>query len=292
MKADVPNDFHLRILKGLNHQDHIIYKTVNGESLEMILILPKQKQTGKMPFVVYTHGGGWGGGDKYVFTQPSFMGTVRTLLDNGIGFASVQYRLTREGKSTAYDCVVDCKDAARFLMKKADQYGLDPTRIAVWGGSAGGHLSLMTALAPNEPFKGDPELAAFSPLFKGVLSYFPLTSFMNPEVLKGSNFENPRRFIPMFGGEMKDHLEMAKMLSPSEHLSKASPPVYLIHGDNDTVLSIKNSEYLKKQGDELGAHVHLTTVKGGGHGFRDGVSPTQDEINAEGAAFLMKHLKP
>jgi acetyl esterase/lipase len=287
-----PNDFQIKTLGQYHTQDHIIYKTVNGESLELLLILPIEKPSGKMPLVLYVHGGGWTGGDKYMLIQKNCLGTMSALLDKGIGFASVEYRLAREGRSTAYDCVVDCKDAARFLTKNADRYGLDPTRFAVWGSSAGGHLSLMTGLAPNDSFKGDPALAGVSPAFQCILSYFPLTSFINVEIHKGSKLEQIRKSGALFGGEVADKMELAKLLSPSEHLTKNSPPVYLIHGDNDTTLAIKNSEYLKKLGDERGANVHLTPVKGGGHLFVNGTSPTLDEINAEGAAFLSKYLKP
>ena len=107
-----------------------------------------------MPVMIFTHGGGWGGGNKYKILGAPFIGTLQTLLNNGIACATIDYRLTRLGKSTAYDCVVDCKDAARFLMKNAKKYGLDVHRMGVWGGSAGGHLSLMTALAANNTLKG------------------------------------------------------------------------------------------------------------------------------------------
>ena len=150
----------------------------------------------------------------------------------------------------------------------------------------------MTGLAPNDSYKVDPALAGFLPTFKCVLSHFPLTSFINTEIQKGSKLEHPKHESTMFGGEMKDKMELAKLLSPSEHLNKNSPPVYLIHGDNDTTLSIKNSEYLKRLGDDRRANVHLTPVKGGGHLFVNGTSPTLEEINAEGAAFLRKYLKP
>jgi len=50
---------------------------------------------------------------------------------------------------------MDCKDAERFLIKNAEKYGLDTKRVGVWGGSAGGHLSLMTALGPAKNCPGD-----------------------------------------------------------------------------------------------------------------------------------------
>ena len=146
----------------------VIYKTVYGDTLDMILFFPEVESTTKMPVMIFIHGGGWGGGNKYKISGTPFFGTLESLLNNGIACATIEYRLTRLGKSTAYDCVVDCKDAARFLMKNADEYSLDVNRMGVWGDSAGGHLCLMTALADNNSFTGDESLKKYKPGFNAL----------------------------------------------------------------------------------------------------------------------------
>ncbi len=244
-----------------------------------------------MPVMLYTHGGGWGKGDKYNLLQKVFNETLSILLDNGIACASVEYRLTRPGISTAFDCVVDCKDAGRFLIKNADKYGLDTKKVGVWGGSAGGHLSLMTALGPAKNFPGDAILINFDPVYKCVASYFPLTTFLKPEVLEGSNFASPNRFIPMFGGLLEAKKDTAKLISPVEFLKQNSPPILLLHGDNDKVLSIKNSLYMMDIAKQEKARVEMLTVKGAGHSFQgENIQPSIAEINKISAAFIMKHL--
>lgn len=174
-----------------------VYKTVNGESLDLVLFLPKVKMYEKTPVMVYLHGGGWQKGTKFNLFNRNAMDL---FLEHGIACASVEYRLIRPGISTLYDCVVDCKDAIRFLVKHADEYGLDPDRIGTWGSSAGGHLCLMTALAPDDLFPGASALKGAAPRFRCVVSYFPVTTFADPDILSRSTFfKNPRTRDLLFG---------------------------------------------------------------------------------------------
>lgn len=278
-------------LKELNYQQNIVYKIIDGDTLDMILFLPEVKAEAKMPVMVFIHGGGWGGGNKYKIAGAPFYGTLQTLLNNGIACATIEYRLTRLEKSTAFDCVVDCKDAVRFLMKNSDEFSLDANRVGVWGDSAGGHLCLMTALADNKTFKGDDSLKKYKPRFSCVASYFPLTSFVNPDYLKGSNFEDPKRFIPLLGGLASEKQELAELLSPVKWISKNSPPVLLLHGEADTVLQIRQSIYLEEVGKERGADVQLLKVKNAGHSFNgENISPSMDDINKLAAEYIIAKL--
>jgi len=278
-------------IKQFNYQT-VIYKTVDGDTLDMILFFPNVKEGTKMPVMLYTHGGGWGGGNKLNILGAPFIGTLRTLLNNGIACATIDYRLTRVGKSTAYDCVVDCKDAVRFLMKNAKKYRFDVDRMGVWGGSAGGHLSLMTVLADNKSFKGDASLRQYKPGFLCVVSYYPLTSFVNPEYLVGSNFVKPERFIPILGGPLSEKQELAKLLSPVEWINKKSAPILLLHGELDKVLPIQQSIYLEEVGKARGANIQLLRVKNGDHSFNgENILPSMADINKIAAEFMIEKLK-
>lgn len=281
----------LKLLGEFRTERDIVYKTIDGEKLDMILFLPRAGKPDKYPVMLYTHGGGWGGGDKFKIFRAAFLDTLRQLLDNGIACATIEYRLTRVGKSTAVDCVKDCKDAARFLLMNADKYGLDANRMGVWGGSAGGHLSLMTGLADNALFPGDPGLAEANPRFRCIASYYPAASFLEPGLSKGSNFENPKRMIPMIGGLLDEKRETAALISPVEHIRKNSPPVLLLHGDNDTVLPFAHSQYFMKVARQRGANATLLRVKGGGHSFKGrSISPSMAEIHRIAAEFIISRL--
>ena len=288
-ESQSPND--LKTLSKFNYVDKIIYKIINGDTLDLTIFYPIVKPEGKMPVMLYTHGGGWGGGNKYVILGRDFVTTLKILNENGIACATIEYRLIRKGISTVRDCVVDCKDAARFLMKNANKFSIDITRMGIWGGSAGGHLSLMTALGKNTDFMGDQELSKYHPKFVCVASYFPLTSFIKKEYLVGSNFENPNRFIVLFGGLLSENEKMAKAVSPAEILTKAAPPILLLHGEKDSILPIQQSYYMLEVAKKVGANVSLLVVKNAGHSFNGvNISPSMSEINQQSADFIMKAL--
>ena len=257
----------------------------------MLLFFPKQEVKKKTPVVLYTHGGGWGGGDKYKILKRPFLSALKQILDQGIACAVIEYRLTRKEISTAFDCVIDCKDAARFLMKKSEEFNLDVDRMGVWGGSAGGHLALMTGLASNDLFVGAPELKSYTPFFKCIVSFYPMVTFTKPELNEGSNFSKPSRFISMLGGPLKDNMELARNLSPVEHLHKSSPPILLVHGDQDDILPVAQSHYFVEIAEREKSNVKYIEVKGAKHSFGgNDISPTMEEINNATAIFIIEHL--
>ena len=222
--------------------------------------------------------------------RSAFLGSLKQLTESGVACFTIRYRLTRN-HVTAFDSVVDCKDAARFLLKNAAAYNLDPERYGVWGGSAGGHLSLMTALGKDSDFLGEPTLADVALDFKCVASYYPLTSLVNPEVLKGSRFEDPEVLRHILDGLFSEKPEMARLLSPVEYLSKTSPAILLLHGEKDPVLSINNSLHMMDVAKEKGADVELLRVKDAGHSFHGKkISPPLEEINEASAQFMITRL--
>ncbi|WP_274824011.1 alpha/beta hydrolase [Maribacter polysaccharolyticus] len=280
------------ILDTFGHKEVVVYKTVDGMELNMTVFYPDpDKIQERNPWMLYVHGGGWAGGSKYNILKKPFLGTLRSLLDNGVICFTIEYRLAR-GSSTAYDAVVDAKDAARFLLKNAEKYKLDMERYGIWGGSAGGHLSLVTALGNDVDFQGDPLLKGVSPKFKCVASYFPFTSCVNPDIRPGSIFEDGKLFVRLLGAPLHEKPELARLLSPTELLKESSPPILLLHGDQDTTLPIINSIYMKEVAAEKNADVQLLTVKNAGHVFKgQDISPSMEEINDHAATFILSHLK-
>ncbi len=280
-----------RQLAPLNRQAGIVYKEVDGRRLTLDLFLPAEKPAGRMPFMVFIHGGGWSGGEMLGLLIPVFYESLKTILAHGIACATVDYRLVKRGQSTAYECVVDCRDAVRFLCANAERFGLDPDRLGVWGGSAGGHLSLMTALADNTRFPGDPRWAGVVPKFSCVLAYYPLTTFMVPELHQGGLFTKPGSFRHLTGGTLEEAPDRARLFSPAEYLRPDSPEILLLHGDEDTVLPLAYSTYFKQRADELGARVQLLVVKQARHGFSgSAIEPPMAEINRRAAEFIISHL--
>lgn len=143
-------------------------KNDNGENrdLRMNVFVPKTNNK-KVPLLVFVHGGGWAmgdyqGDDKSNNNQVNLTGQTvnqmstdnqssykifKGILNNGIAFASIDYRLNSEAKFPAQ--IFDVKGAIRFLRAHADEYGIDSERIAIAGTSAGAHLATLLATTNN-----------------------------------------------------------------------------------------------------------------------------------------------
>ena len=280
------------ILDTFSNKETVVYKTVDGQKLDMIIFYPDvDKMQKKNPWMLHVHGGGWAGGSKYKILRNAYLETLKSLLDNGVVCATIEYRLAR-GESNSYDSAVDAKDSARFLLKYAKQYKLDTKKYGVWGGSAGGHLSLVTALGKDSDFKGDSELSKYKPDFKCIASYFPFTSCVNSDIRPNSIFEDGTLFERLLGAPLSEKPELAKLLSPTELLRKNSLPILLIHGDKDTTLPIINSTYMMEVAKEKKADVELLTIKNAGHSFSGkNISPSMEELNDYATKFILTHLK-
>ena len=289
--AKIGGDSAARLPADLKVVPNIIFKKIGATNLDLMLFLPLTNRFERSPIVVYIHGGGWGGGDKFRVLQPDILGVVRELNRQGVTCASIEYRLANGGDAKVNDSVADCKDAVRFLVKNAAQYGLDPQRIGMFGSSAGGHLTLVTALGDDQDYPCDPAFAGPPGKICCVAAYYPLVSFVDPAMMKGGNFERPQRMIPLLGGLSQDHRALALKLSPIELLRTNSPPLLLAHGDADEVLSVQNSLAMCAAAQAKGVPVECIISKGAGHGFRGAaIDPTVAEIDRRTVAFFMKYL--
>jgi acetyl esterase/lipase len=279
-----------RQLSRFDIQKDIVFKQVAGQTLDLCLFRPKVRKYQNAPLMVFIHGGGWGGGDKYKVLLPPFYKALQKMSANGIACAAIEYRRVKKGKSTACEAVVDCKDAVRFLIKHAGKFGLDPNRIGVWGDSAGGHLGLLTGLADNDKFAGLSSLTEIVPAFKCIVAYYPLTSFVNSELHKHGMLKKSGSFRYLIGG-VGTFAEQAAALSPTELLKPDSPSILLLHGDKDTTLPIAYSTDFAKRAHEIGADVTLQVVKNARHGFSGkGIDPTMDQINQQAFDYIVQHL--
>ncbi len=289
--ADKRRETAPRLPEDLKIINNIVFKQVDEKKLDLMLFQPLVKKFDKSPLVVYIHGGGWGGGDKYKVLRNDILSVIRSLSQEGFVCASIEYRLADGKPALASDSVTDCKDAVRYLVKHAQEHGIDPERIGTFGSSAGGHLTLVTALGKDSDYPCDPALDGPAGKIRCVAAYYPLVSFVDAECLKGGNFERPQRMVPLLGGLMTEKRELALKLSPIELLRADSPAVLIAHGDADKVLSVHNAIAMRDAAKAKGASLECIISKGAGHGFSgDAISPTIAEINQQTTAFFLKHL--
>ncbi len=251
------------------HRD-LEYAVADGESLKLDLYLPAT--TNPAPLMVWIHGGGWRSGDK-AGVNPAII----RLSSDGYAVASINYRL--KDLSIHPKNIHDCKGAVRWLRANADKYGYDPSRVAVGGGSAGGHLSLLLGLS-----SGVTDLEGTvggntnqSSAVKAIVDLYGPSEFS--EFAKSSDRFNKAHEI---------RTDQLKHASPLTYLDKNDPPVLILHGDQDTTVPVEQSILTDKRYKELGLESHLHILEGAGHG---GPAFSDEERYQLIKTFLDRHLK-
>jgi|UniRef100_UPI003783F7B3 acetyl esterase/lipase len=176
-------------------------------------------------------------------------------------------------EATIQEIVQDVGRAARFVRHHARHYGIDPNRLGVFGGSSGGHLSLMLATrgGPGDPKAADP-VDRESSAVQAATVFYPVTDLLN----LGPSTENlgdggpPKSFRNSFGpkaGDLNEWKLIGRDVSPIFHVSKSLPSVFIIHGDADTLVPLEQSTRFKQRAAELGREVALTIRPGKKHGW-------------------------
>jgi acetyl esterase/lipase len=234
-------------------QPDVVYGVQNNYPLKLDLWTNNSAKS-PVPTLIYIHGGGWIYGDR--------TGTLPFLLpyfERGWNIVNVEYRMAPVSLAPA--AVEDCRCALRWVIRNAKRYNLDATRIVVSGHSAGGHLSLTTALL--DPSAGlDVECPGDEILKVAVVvNWYGISDVA--DVLAGPNKKN---YAEEWFGSIANRDEIAKKTSPINFVSKNSPPVISIHGDQDDVVPYGNSVRLHKALDAAGVPNELVTIRGGGHG--------------------------
>jgi acetyl esterase/lipase len=236
---------NVRVVKDVTYVD----KSVSA-SQKLDLYIPTTTTKTRWPLVVWIHGGGWKGGDKKG-------GPFYPLLENGFAVASINYRLSDESKWPAqFD---DCQSALTFLRKHAAEYNIDTKRMGLWGGSAGGHLVLMLALRDKNP---SDKLIAVCDWFGPT----DLTRFL----LKGETTKMGEDLIrDLFGLQGEALIAACPSASPVTYISDAKyvPPILIMHGRFDKLVSIRQSQHFVEKMKEAGFNdVRLEEINGA-HGY-------------------------
>lgn len=212
------------------------------------ILQPSVPSLADRPGVIVIHGGGWVQGDKESMLEAFCLPFVR----RGMVVANVEYRLAKAAPAPA--AVNDVLKAAQWFEDHAAQYHVDRKRIIATGISAGGHLALMTAMAPSDLGPAS-KIAA-------VVDFFGIADVADQ--LEGLN---PRSYAAVWIPEPPGRMELARRLSPINNVRKGLPPILALHGDSDDVVPYEQSVALVKSLKNAGDDAELITVPGGRHGF-------------------------
>lgn len=232
-------------------EEGVIFGTGGGRELRCDIFTPPGTPR-HAPGILLLHGGGWSGGDR---TQLRGYG----ILLGRLGYACVasEYRLS--GEATWPAQLHDSKAALRWMRANATRLGIDPSRIAVSGNSAGAHLSLMVAGTPNLPeFEGeggnpgvDTSVAASVAIYAPVQLGGPAALSQAVSALMG-----PNPSASALAGA-----------SPLTHAKASFPPTLLLHGNADDLVPANASLDMYRALVKAGAPAELHIYAGQPHAF-------------------------
>lgn len=276
----------------------VCYKQVAGKDLHLDLYYPTAKRAEQCPVIVFTHGGGWAAGSRTKAANGNFSQVFQQLIKKGLAVASVSYRLAKKESNVAIrDCVIDCKDAIRFLAKNSDELGIDPMRFYVMGDSAGGHIAQMLLLASPESLPGDPALADIPYKMVAGLSWYGPCDFEKMGLFNHDDRPDFKdRFGPrLLGGDSgpQDKLARYREMSPINYLTEKSAPLLMIQGDKDTTVPVKHAYYMQGKARALKAPVEIMIIKNSGHNWRKvdaDIEPSREVIIERTVQFFVDHL--
>lgn len=235
------------------------YDDRHGEATTMDVFLPGDEGESR-PAVLLVHGGGWRS-----FSKESMTESAERLAGAGYVTASINYRLVPDG---AYpENIRDVMCALAFFQGRADEFGLDPQRVAVMGYSAGGHLASLLGVATDvAEFAPGCEAGTPLPPAAVISGAGPQDLTITPEVDVITEFLGGTR------DEVPEHYTMA---SPISHVGADEPPFLFIHGTGDLFVELEQSERMRDALQAAGNIAHVLALQGGGHLLNPG--PTGDQ---------------
>ena len=274
--------------------EDVIYGRKFGMALTMDVFTPKKDVNGAA--VIWVVSGGWFSAHEVI--RPN---SVNELLKHGYTVFAVVHG--SQPKFTIPEILQDMNRAVRFIRSHAKDYKIDPQRIGITGGSAGGHLSLMQGTAGDlGDAKAKDPLDRVSSRVQAVACFFPPTDFLNygekgkDAIGRGilANYRaafDVREFDPQTKAleRLTDEakiLELGRKISPITHVSADDPPTLIIHGDADVLVPIQQAESIVAKLKEVGVPAELVVKKGAGHGWAN-MEKDMETI----AAWFDKYLK-
>lgn len=279
--------------------EDVIYSRKYGTALTLDVFTPRENANGAA--IVLAVSGGWHSAHESI-DAGFFKPFTDVFLKRGYTVFAVVHG--SQPRYTIPEAVADLNRAVRFIRHHAKDYKIDPDRIGIAGGSAGGHLSLMQGTAGD---KGNPDakdaVERESSRVQAVACFFPPTDFLNygkpGEIALGCGilaaFKAPfdfntlddktKSFVPIT--DVGKIVEIGKQISPITHVSSDDPPTYIIHGDADTLVPYQQAEIIIAKLKEAGVPAELFNKEGAGHGWKD----IGDDI-PKLADWFDKYLKP
>ena len=257
--------------EGVRHWRDVVFAHFRGYR-PLMLYVSVPRAASPPPLVVFIHGGGWQIGHPLV-TNPVYekLDPIGKLLRAGFAVARISYRLSGEGPFPIQ--LYDCKAAVRFLRNRAGIFGVDGSRFAAMGDSAGGHLAALLGLtAGRADLEGEVGDKTGSSAVQAVVDWFGPAELLTmreqalPDGMKGHDDpDSPESRL--VGGPIQENRAAAIAASPVTYVSNTAPPIHIQHGTRDRLVPLGQSEALHKALIAVGADSTLVEIEGADHCF-------------------------
>ena len=258
----------------------VVFAKTKAKDLKMDIYTPSGNKVNR-PALMWIHGGGWKRGDRSNCI-------LKWLTQHGFVVASISYRFSHEAKFPAQ--IHDCKAALRFLKANADKYGIDKTKIAVGGASAGGHLAALMATTSGDKYfdgkLGDyPNQITDTP---AVIDFYGATDFLLRSKVQPDKTDKKGGVVfELLGAAVSENKELARKSSAAYQVSANSAPLLIFHGDEDKVVLLPQSERIHQVYQSFDLISELHVLKGAGHGGKAFSSNKTKKLIID---FLNKHI--
>ncbi|MFN0051831.1 MAG: alpha/beta hydrolase fold domain-containing protein [Planctomycetales bacterium] len=260
------------------YEKEVEFANPDGQHLQLNLARPRQGE-GPFPAVLCIHGGGFRAGHR-----DGYNALCVKLAQRGYVAATASYRLAPKYQFPA--AVHDTKAAVRWLRANAKKYRIDPERIGVTGGSAGGHLAqFLGVTAGVRQFEGDGEHLDQPSHVACVVNVYGPSDFTKSY---GKSVD-AAEVLPLFlGGNLETARHKHILSSPLYWVTPLAAPTLCIHGTEDKYVAHEQAEWLIERLKGADVEARLLTLEGAGHGFKG-----DDAVKAEQAllAFFDQHLQ-
>ena len=215
---------------------NIEYKNIDGKSLQLDIYRPRNL-TDTVPLLVFIHGGAWKGGKR-----SDYLVYLVDFAKRGYVTATVSYRLLADSVWPA--CAEDIRDALKWFFDNGNNYGYDPDRIALVGGSAGGHLAMLGGYGWGKTEEGNDSTESHR--VKAVVDIY------GPADLTTEYARNHPLVTSLIARPYDESPELYREASPVSYLDKTDPPTLILHGTSDRLVPVSQSDDLKHRLDTLG----------------------------------------
>jgi acetyl esterase/lipase len=255
-----------RVPEGVVWQPDLEYSNPDDEHLRLNLARPSSGE-GPFPAVLCIHGGGFRAG-----TRESYDNLCIKLAQRGFVAATITYRLAPKYRFPA--AIHDTKAAVRWLRANAATYRINPQRIGVMGGSAGGHLAQFLGVTAHVPrFEGNGGNPHQSSSVACVVNFYGPSDFTHSY---GKSVD-AHEVLPLWlGGNLEAARGLHIQASPLYWVTPAAAPTLCIHGTEDKYVAHEQAVWLIDKLKATTVEANLLTLPGAGHGFKGRDAETAD----------------